>query len=90
MAASTQGHATIAAALIAHGAAVDAKDKNNWSALLRASDKGHTDIVNLLIAHGADPVHTDRVSALLFVRVQPVSYILFTTDRFAHRWASAP
>ena len=61
MAASTQGHATIAAALIARGAAVDAKDRNEWSALLRASDKGHTDIVNLLINNGANPAHTDRV-----------------------------
>lgn len=60
MAASTMGHTVIAASLLEHGAAVHAKDKNEWTALFRSSDKGHTDIVNLLLNAGADLTHVDN------------------------------
>ena len=40
--------------LITKGANVNAKDEDNYTALILASKKGHKDVAELLIAKGAD------------------------------------
>ena len=48
------GHATIAATLIAAGADVNAKAQYNITPMYRAAEKGHVSIISILIASGAN------------------------------------
>ncbi len=54
-AAAWEGQAAAAAALLAHGAAVNAADPAGLTALHAAAARGHDPVVRLLLAHGADP-----------------------------------
>ena len=52
-AAAALGHELVVAALIAHGARVDAVDGEGWTALHMAADRGHVSVVRSLHAAGA-------------------------------------
>jgi Raf kinase inhibitor-like YbhB/YbcL family protein len=47
------------ALLLEHGAALNAKDSDGWTALIKASAGGHAEAVRLLLARGADMSPTD-------------------------------
>ena len=53
--AARRGRAKMAAALLAAGAAVDAKDKDGWRPLHLAAAGGHEDVVCLLLENKAEP-----------------------------------
>ena len=48
-----QGHANIASALVAAGAAVDAGNAHGWTALHVACFYGHANVISVLLAAGA-------------------------------------
>ncbi len=54
MIASSKGHTSIAAMLIACNAQVNLTTRNGCTALMLAALAGHEDIVKLLLCHGAD------------------------------------
>lgn len=54
IAACWKGHTEILALLVEHGADVNAKNNDGWTALMLASQNGHVDVVNCLLSHGAD------------------------------------
>ena len=47
-----EGHRAIVQALIDKGADVNAKDNDDWTALMWAAGNGHTDIAGALIDKG--------------------------------------
>ena len=49
-----------AEALCAHGAEVDARDRNQYTPLMRAAYMGRTKICEMLLALGADPSLKDK------------------------------
>jgi ankyrin repeat protein len=54
-AAVSGGHHSIAKALLAHGARVNAPQQMGWRALHAAAQSGDVQMIELLLAHGADP-----------------------------------
>ncbi|HEX3147880.1 MAG TPA: ankyrin repeat domain-containing protein [Gemmataceae bacterium] len=58
--AARHGHASVAQALLDHGAAIDARDSKGETPLRRAVNCRRLDVVRLLIQHGADPHAADR------------------------------
>jgi ankyrin repeat protein len=50
--------------LLDHGADVDLRNNDGWTALMNACGRGYNDIVKLLLAKGADP-NIQRVSSEL-------------------------
>lgn len=55
--------------LIARGADIQAKDNDDWTALLNASKSGHFDIVQILIEHGADFEHREMVNKYSNIKI---------------------
>jgi ankyrin repeat protein len=69
MYASGNGHVEIVMALLAKGAAVNAKDNEGVTALIYASGNGHVETVRALINRGADPfAKTNRGYDALYFR----------------------
>src|SRR5207248_9244158 len=65
MFAAQSGYADAVKALIAHGAAVDAKEKvKGETALTFAAAYGRADVIRVLTAHGADPKVTTKTMDL--------------------------
>jgi hemoglobin len=58
--AARRGNVAVAQALLAAGAAVEARDKQGETPLRRAVNCGHTEFVSLLLAHGADVNTRDK------------------------------
>jgi len=54
------GHTEIVQILLAKGADVHAKDKDDWTPLIWAAAKGHGGIVQILLAKGADVHGRDK------------------------------
>eukprot|EP01116_Phalansterium_solitarium_P024102 TRINITY_DN8717_c0_g2_i1.p1 TRINITY_DN8717_c0_g2~~TRINITY_DN8717_c0_g2_i1.p1 ORF type:complete len:755 (-),score=332.11 TRINITY_DN8717_c0_g2_i1:955-3219(-) len=67
--AATNGQYAIVEFLLSHGALVDFKDFNQWTALLCAASGGHLGTCALLLAKGADPawLTKDRHSVLHYL-----------------------
>jgi hypothetical protein len=65
-----QGRIDIVNSLVANGADVNVRDRDGWTALMRAACEGHTEIVHILMQAGAD-VHVkndEGESALTLAR----------------------
>lgn len=59
--AAESGHPAIAAALLAAGAAVDARARNDSTPLMFAAFAGRVDVIRLLLSAGADPNAVNKV-----------------------------
>jgi hypothetical protein len=76
--AARRGYASVAQALLAHGATIDARDAKEQTPLRRAVNCRQLQIVRLLVQHGADPLAADRrgVTPLDAARTAPMKQAL--------------
>src|SRR5262249_44867502 len=58
--AARRGHASVAEALLDHGASIDSRDAKGQTPLRRAVNCRQIEIVRLLVRRGADPQAADR------------------------------
>ena len=80
--AAQQGRTEVCSLLLHHGANIDSKNVNGFTAMILASQQGHSDTVKMLHERGADVFATNRQGASAITqasqhnRAQTVQYLV--------------